>query len=977
MKKTLKLWLSVLSATVFLCTVLCCAVSSGAKSVSDDPSDSYVKKTAPHEDATLSLWFEHSFKKVLTCDKTPSGMDTYSVYMAKNEIENAQFVLYSDTDMTGLTASVTDFVSKDSNAVIPSELYYEMYVSTEGIDPTAYYGYDENDPLIRAGETPDPVVPLARVKSFKLNGGKSQALFIKLKSSPDTPAGWYSAQLNIMNSNGDVIKTATVYAHVWDFELSEKTALQTAFYIANDVSYGGNYKTFYDYLLENRMCGMDLPGKLDETNEYLYNERVNAVRVSTNGCGSSIAPYYIENDYSGYADLYARLQASENWDDIKSKFYFYNVDEPKIDQMEDVITSANKVRQLWDDPAFVVPMHSNLPYPGSRYTTDTYSLTSIVESFPVYDRTDLIQAMTDTDSNTLWCPMTYAFTPKSLVDEKMPHHGIARYDAENRRGYTLLNRSNSGQYIYTGNGTNEVIQKYYDWDSQYGEIRDRMASSVALDRNGTHRQWAYCCMRQNSYNYCQQLIENTGLQTKLLFWQLYQEDVTGYLYYATNGWKVFDSRNDYFVDKTVTGDRSKNNWKTNKVYSGTGYIYGDGVMFYGPNQGRFSSSIGYVGSLRVELMRDGIEEYQMLHMLEEKKGKDAAKAVVSKVSANIASYLSMPDFSTEGWSAELDEYDIMASVRRSLGEAVEAATLEGQCIHSWDNGTVAVPAGCITAGEITYTCTQCSAKRTETIPTVHSQNTTFEAVSGSPATCTADSTQILRCTECGYEKRSTELAFHKDNNRLSYVIKNDTIHTSVCNVCGKTVDTLAHAMRTVYTNTCTEDGEKQSVCRDCGYKTVLGTVGAKGHSYENGVCKNCGEREKGTLYTLTVDGTVSQYSAGDTVQISVPSFFCGEVLPRRFTLWTGDTDVLNSTSAAETEFTMPEHDVTLQSNYISVGDIDGDGRINANDLLYLRKMLAGRNEQKDEADINNDGFFNAIDSLLLKQMIVGRFFPTE
>ena len=92
-----------------LCAVLCFALSSEAGNVSEDPADSYVKETAEYEDSTLSLWFEHSFKKVLTEDITPSGMDTYSVYMAKNEIENAQFVLYSDTDKTGMKASVSDF----------------------------------------------------------------------------------------------------------------------------------------------------------------------------------------------------------------------------------------------------------------------------------------------------------------------------------------------------------------------------------------------------------------------------------------------------------------------------------------------------------------------------------------------------------------------------------------------------------------------------------------------------------------------------------------------------------------------------------------------------------------------------------------------------------------------------------------------------------------------------------------------------
>ena len=77
--------LKLAAVLALLCALLCFALSSEAGNVSEDPADSYVKETAEHEDSTLSLWFEHSFKKVFTSDTAPSGMDTYSVYMAKNE----------------------------------------------------------------------------------------------------------------------------------------------------------------------------------------------------------------------------------------------------------------------------------------------------------------------------------------------------------------------------------------------------------------------------------------------------------------------------------------------------------------------------------------------------------------------------------------------------------------------------------------------------------------------------------------------------------------------------------------------------------------------------------------------------------------------------------------------------------------------------------------------------------------------------
>ena len=221
MKKTLKTTLLSLIIGILMCAV--CVGAFSAAAASDDPADTYVKQTAENEDSSISLWFEHSAKKVLTKDITPSGMDTYSVYMAKNEIENAQFVLYSDTDKTGMKATVTSFTDGKGNE-IPATVYYQMYITTTDLHTTSVRGTTEETSIIREGETPDPMVPVANIGSFKLNGGKSQAFYIRITSGEDTPSGWYSAQLNITNSAGETVKTATVFAYVWDFVIDEKTA---------------------------------------------------------------------------------------------------------------------------------------------------------------------------------------------------------------------------------------------------------------------------------------------------------------------------------------------------------------------------------------------------------------------------------------------------------------------------------------------------------------------------------------------------------------------------------------------------------------------------------------------------------------------------------------------------------------------------------------------------------------------------------
>ena len=53
-------------------------------------------------------------------------MDTYTIYMAKNEIENGQFVLASRSGCSNLTVTVSAFTDDKGNQ-IETELLYGWY----------------------------------------------------------------------------------------------------------------------------------------------------------------------------------------------------------------------------------------------------------------------------------------------------------------------------------------------------------------------------------------------------------------------------------------------------------------------------------------------------------------------------------------------------------------------------------------------------------------------------------------------------------------------------------------------------------------------------------------------------------------------------------------------------------------------------------------------------------------------------------
>ncbi len=838
MKK--RLLLSVFA--ILMVGLFCGLVTSAAETY--DPSENYVVQTAPNEDSSISMWFEHSFDKIYTSDTTPSGMNTYSIYMAKNEIESAQFVLCSDVDHTNMNATVTQFTDGKGNTV-DAEVYYQLYVTTSGVDTDAYINSATDPGFIRTGETPDPIAPLsAYARGFKLNSGKSQAFYVRAKTTLDTEPGWYSAQLSITDADGLVVKTATVYAYVWDFALSEETALQTAFYMdANSASY--DYQTVYDYFLENRIVIMDPPGNLNSDNAYLTNDRVNAIRVTSGGGGqvNSYKDYY--GVYPQYKDIYTDLSSMKEWEDIRDKFYFYTVDEAMSQEMHDAQEAAGVngcetiddaihhyelLKQYWPDAQAVIPYHENHPYP--YYVNGTAPLSSLSQA----ELKDGIEGMIEADCQTIWCPQARAFTPNQLLKD-------LGYDGNfTAVGARSLNGTVSGNILSS--------EHYYNWDDLFGATRDRVISSNIINKSKEgnvkdYQLWSYCAGNCGSYSYCNFLIENTGLQTKMQMWQLYQEDVTGYLYYAVSSWLE-----DSYIDSTTTG-AYKTAFKTHRSGSEGAYTYGMGTLIYQNTMGR-TKKVDYIGSLRVELLRDGIEDYQMMTMLEDLCGSEAAKAIVNSVCNNVVEYISLPNYDRSAHDASLSDSDVFALKRIELGNMVEAASATA-CSHTYDGGKVTTEATCLVMGVKTYTCTKCGAEDTEYIPTLHAQGDCFEVTESTPATCTEAGKTYYTCTVCGYTKYLAEKAHHENKDFLQHKQISGAVHSIYCPECEQTLDNESHLYATEYTNTCTEDGYAYEVCIYCGYSVEGEAAAAYGHAMRDGVCTACGYSENAEPEYMTGD----------------------------------------------------------------------------------------------------------------------------
>ena len=147
--------------------------------------------------------------------------------------------------------------------------------------------------------------------------------------------------------------------------------------------------------------------------------------------------------------------------------------------------------------------------------------------------------------------------------------------------------------------------------------------------------WSYVCCGPGE-PYCNFFVEYPVIQHRMLFWQNYLYDVSGLLYWSTTYWT---KTKDPWTDINTWGD-----------------IYGDGSLVY---PGKAVGIDGPVSSIRLEAIRDGLEDYAYLWLLERKIGREKALDYVKKL--------------TQNWTTYARDPALFGSIRDRIARKIESA----------------------------------------------------------------------------------------------------------------------------------------------------------------------------------------------------------------------------------------------------------------------------------------------------------------
>ncbi len=186
------------------------------------------------------------------------------------------------------------------------------------------------------------------------------------------------------------------------------------------------------------------------------------------------------------------------------------------------------------------------------------------------------------------------------------------------------------EFFYDGPG-------YHNPDllAEKGSFQSRMDKAK---ENGK-QVWQYVCWEPGK-PYVNLYVNESGLDHRILFWQQHMVGATGFLYWSSTWWKdVADP------------------WESMVTVPWLSYdVFGDGSLLYNGNKVGID---GPCASVRLEAVRDGIEDCEMFLLADKALGREWVLNKIKAVTSDLKTYTESGDFFT--------------AVRNEIGNELEKA----------------------------------------------------------------------------------------------------------------------------------------------------------------------------------------------------------------------------------------------------------------------------------------------------------------
>lgn len=534
-----------------------------------DPVKEHATVTAPQDDPNVLYWFDHITEKVDRYTINREGRQQYTIQMAKNEMEACQFFLYAPTQRK-ITVNISDF-KNSYGETLKTELGVEFYLEDGYVDM-----HFRGNPVY-----PDAVVPYESYISKTDGGYYEEGAWVSI--GPYSPKVWDLENYPYKDtSRGFVVQATTTpetrageymaTIEIYDAETGDCIKMMNLY------TYVYNVTLSEETALDS--CFLVWSGDLLEQYAHLgstashydilkaTSEFLLKYRITTSGT-VDFGKEWLSNPRV----TTIRITNKEQFDALKDdpllyeKLFFYGQDEPGTPRPNIGDPTGQNSIRKLKEEAEML----------LSWGWEDYRMVSPFElniKFTQEGARDQIDYMSKYVN--IWCPKFLSFTPRALSFKagSMYTHSTAQ-------------------------------------DRLFGEFADRMAGYVAEG----DELWAYVsCVPAYTAPYQNILLFNDGADARTMFWTCYNQDITGFLY-----WHV----SNYVTNNGTPGD---NNFTMRCPFPKEGP--GDGILVY---PGATYGQVDPIPSIRLINMREGIEDYQLLTMLEEAMGTDYADELVHHI----------------------------------------------------------------------------------------------------------------------------------------------------------------------------------------------------------------------------------------------------------------------------------------------------------------------------------------------------------
>lgn len=545
--------------------------------------------------AAYAIWTAPPSVRVFRDAPSPAVTGSeVKVYAAKNEFEPFQVVV-KPTTSGNIVVSVDSF-----GAGITAELSQVKYVNLTQV----------SDSLGRTGPYPDPLWPVANGATIALTANENTAFWFSVFVPSGTPSGDYTAHVHL----GAI--SVPVRLHVFNFTLPDQL------HVASQMNF--SYQTI--------LSAYSVPGTnseywayVDKIKHYFIDHRLTPSSVNwpggLTGGGSFAQPFinydcnthtFTDNDGLWGFELLAQryvggtgllngqfavpFNGGAGYNTFMAASFSNN--DPSIDQRPSPFCGLTRSASDW------------LTNPTSAYNTAWFAYVTAMQNY--------LNGLGYLDEAYHY----FANEPQDQAD----YDAVAwysRYSQAAAPNLKLMVSEEPKPEIYDQPGAHIDI-----WLPVLNDYNPTVSHDRAL--NHGEDTWIYWLHGTRPPYFNPITLDHPGIESKFTGWFLWKYRVRGIAYYALNDW-------------------SQNPW-TQPMTDGHN---GDTFMLYPPSEANTAIPYGsnghrFVPSIRFELMRDSLEDYEYLYFLS--GGQPAvdqtntADAQVNKIIAGLTSYTRADEF---------------------------------------------------------------------------------------------------------------------------------------------------------------------------------------------------------------------------------------------------------------------------------------------------------------------------------------------